>query len=521
MRSAGLSRSEATGPGPADDDAPVSRTTWVFGDQLNRGIGALAQADPDDGTILLVESRALLDAAKHRQRGHLVLASMRRFAAELTDAGFTVDVRQADTLAHGLAAHRAQRRPAEVVATEPLSWDARHHLARLDVEQVRSNQFLCHESDFAAWAGDRGDRRLVMEDFYRWQRRRLGYLMDGDQPAEGRWNLDAENRERPPKGDDRAEGWPRPVTSRLDQVDHEAVADLGDAAFGAPPDGWWPTSRRQALARLRHVVTEVLPRFGPHEDAMLTDCPQMAHTLLSAPLNIGLLLPGEVADAAEAAYRAGHVPLASAEGFIRQVIGWREYVWGVYWLWMPEYRDVNALGADRALPPAFTSAETDMACVRAALEGVRDHGWVHHIQRLMVLANLCTLAGVEPRAVVRWMTDSFVDGQEWVMLPNVLGMGLHADGGRMATKAYVSGGAYIDRMSDHCRGCRFDPSRRTGEDACPFTTLYWDFLARHRDQLADNRRMARPLAGLDRLSDLAEVRVRATEVCDALDAGRL
>ncbi len=503
----------------------MSRTIWVFGDQLNRRIGALADADPDDDRILLVESRRLLDAAKHRQRGHMVLTAMRRFALELERAGFTVDVRQADTLAAGLAAHRARYRATDVVATEPLSWRARRVLDAHDVEQVRSDQFLCHEDDFAAWARDRGDRRLVMDGFYRWQRERLGYLMDGDRPAGGRWSFDAENREPPPKGADRAEGWPRPVTSTLDELDAAALADLGPAAFGAPPDGWWPTSRRQALARLRHAVEEVLPRFGPHEDAMLGAVPQMAHTLLSAPLNIGLLLPGEVADAAEEAYRAGTVPLASAEGFIRQVIGWREYVWGLYWLWMPDGWDVNALRAQRSLPPAFTASDPDeathMECLRVALTGVRDHGWVHHIQRLMVLANLSTLAGIRPQEVVRWMTDSFVDGQEWVMLPNVLGMGMHADGGRMATKPYVSGGAYINRMSDHCRDCRYDPKRRTGDDACPFTTLYWDFLDRHRRTFAGNNRMAQPLRGLDRLGDLPAVRVRADEVRSLLAVGEL
>lgn len=503
----------------------MSRTIWVFGDQLNRRVGALADADPGSDRILLVESRRLLDAAKHRQRGHMVLTALRRFATELEGAGFTVDVRRADTLADGLAAHRARYRAAEVVATEPLSWDARRMLEAHDVAQVRSNQFLCHEDDFARWARGRGDRRLVMDGFYRWQRERLGYLMDGDRPAGGRWSYDAENREPPPKGPDRDQGWPRPVTSTLDEVDAAALADLGPSAFGAPPDGWWPTSRRQALARLRHAVREILPRFGPHEDAMLGAVPQMAHTLLSAPLNIGLLLPDEVADAAEEAYRDGAVPLASAEGFVRQVIGWREYVWGLYWLWMPDYRDVNVLRGEDPLPPAFTASDVDaathMECVRVALGGVRDHGWVHHIQRLMVLANLCTLAGVRPQVVVRWMTDSFVDGQEWVMLPNVLGMGMHADGGRMATKPYVSGGAYINRMSDHCRDCRYDPKQRTGDDACPYTSLYWDFLARHRRRFAGNPRMAQPVRGLDRLSDLEEVRERAVEVRALLRAGDL
>lgn len=299
------------------------------------------------------------------------------------------------------------------------------------------------------------------------------------------------------------------------------LATLPDCCWGAPPDGTWATSRAGALRRLDHAVQHVLPHFGPHEDAMLTSSWQMAHTLLSPYLNLGLLLPGEVCDAVDAAYRSGDVPIASAEGFIRQVIGWREYVWGRYWQWMPSYREANELGAIRDLPPAFTVAPTRMRCVEHVVGSVHEHGWAHHIQRLMVLGNLSLTAGVEPRQLTDWMWRAFVDGAEWVMLPNVVGMALHADGGRMATKPYASGGAYIDRMSDYCGGCHYDRTKRTGERACPFTTLYWDFLDRHHEVLGRNPRVARQVRARERLSDLPDVRRRAAEVLDLLDRGEL
>jgi len=497
----------------------VSATVWVLGDQLNRRIGALAAAEPGEAQVLLVESRSKLDGRRHRQRTHLVVAAMRRFAAELRATGFEVDLRSAPTLAAGLAAHRREHRSTEVVATEPNSWRARELLEREGVATVASNQFLCHPSEFDAWADGRAGRRLRMEDFYRWQRTRLGYLMDGDGPTGGRWNFDDQNRQPPPKA---GNPWPAPIRSTLDQLDHDVLAAIGPDGFGHDPQGWWPTSRCQALARLRHAVDVVLPQFGPHEDVIVERSWHVAHTLLSPALNIGLLLPDEVADAAEAAYRDGRVPVASAEGFIRQVIGWREYVWGTYWRSMPGYADRNALGAHDPLPAAFRDAtKTDMRCVSHAVHDLHERGWLHHIQRLMVLANLCTLAGVEPPEVVAWMTDSFVDGDEWVMLPNLIGMGLHADGGEMATKPYVSGGRYLDRMADHCKACRFNPTKRVGDDACPYTTLYWDFLDRHRDRFATNARMAQAVRGLDRLADLPEVRLRATAVRDGLRLGTI
>ena len=441
---------------------------------------------------------------------------MRRFVGQLRAEGFVVDHRMAPTIVDGVRAHLAEVAPTELQVTEPNSRAARHLAAGLGATQVRSNQFLCHEREFADWA--HGRTSLRMEDFYRHQRTRLGYLMDGDEPAGGRWNFDADNRERPPKD---GRSWPEPVRTPLDQLDREVIASLPDSCWGAEPDGTWPTSRHEATQRLRHAIDVVLPRFGPHEDAMLSTSWHLAHTLLSPALNLGLLHPREVCDEIEVAYRSGAVPIASAEGLLRQIIGWREYVWGVYWLWGPEYGDMNELGATRSLPPVYTGAPTSMRCVEHTMAALHDHGWTHHIQRLMVLGNLALLSGVRPAELTEWMSVGFVDGAEWVMLPNVVGMALHADGGMMATKPYAAGGAYIHRMSDYCGPCRYDRAKRTGPDACPFTTLYWDFIARHAERFGRNARMAQPVRGAQRLGDLEAVRETAVELLGRLDAGDL
>jgi deoxyribodipyrimidine photolyase-related protein len=496
-----------------------STTVWVLGDQLGRHLTAMAGAQPDTHRVLLVESTAKLASKRwHLQRAHLVIAGMRRFAAELADAGFEVHHLRATSLAAGLAAHRARFPDDEVVATEPASRDGLRLLHELDVRCLPTNQFLCHPDEFAAWAA--GRRSFTMEHFYRWQRRRLDVLMEPDgEPAGGRWNFDADNRQPPPK--DGVDHWPPPLRDPLDELDRQVIDELRPHCWGAEPDGTWATSRAGALRRLDHFVQHVLPGFGPHEDAMTTASWQVGHSLLSPYLNLGMLSPAEVVTTVHDAYRAGGVPIASAEGFLRQVIGWREYVWGLYWLWGADYADGNALDAHRALPPVFTGAPTEMRCVDHTLTTLFEHGWVHHIQRLMVLGNLALLAGVSPQALTRWMWAGFVDGAEWVMVPNVVGMALHADGGRMATKPYAAGGAYIDRMSDYCRGCRFDRTRRTGPDACPFTTLYWDFLARHEERFARNPRVAQQVRAAQRLSDLPDVRERAVEVLGRLDRGEL
>jgi deoxyribodipyrimidine photolyase-related protein len=506
-------------PAPVPGDVP---TVWVLGDQLSRSSGALADRAPGDCRVLLVESAALISSRRwHRQRLHLVLSAMAHFAAELRAEGFDVDHRRSDTLQLGLRDHVEEFGVGTVVATEPTSWDARLLLERLGVELHRSDQFLCHYDEFAQWASDRS--RLTMEDFYRWQRVRLGILVDdgpeGPRPVGGRWNFDRDNREPPPR-DGRA--WPPITRFHLDELDRDVIERLPPTAFGRDPDGTWPVTRAQALTRLGEFIDHGLAAFGPHEDAMLRGEWKLAHSVLASSMNIGLLHPGEIVEAAETAYRDGDAALSSVEGFIRQVIGWREYVWGVYWLWMPGYRGHNALGATRPVPPAFTgAARTEMACVASVVGHVTDHGYAHHIERLMVLGNLALTAGVDPWAMTEWMRASFVDGAEWVMLPHVIGMALFADGGMMATKPYASGGAYINKMSDSCRACRFDPKQRVGPDACPYTTLYWDFLARNADTLRTNHRMARPLAAMRKLSDLPAVREHAVEILDRLDRGDL
>lgn len=501
------------------------RTVWVWGDQLNRDLAHLRDTDPSETRVLLVVSQAKLAERRwHRQKAHLVVSAMRHFAAELEDAGYRVDLRRADSMRAGFTAHVAEHAPDEVRVMEPASLPGHALLADLDVEVVDNDHFTCHWRDFDAWAGDR--ERLRMEDFYRWRRAATGYLMDGDEPAGGRWNFDHDNREAPDAAlRDRLASRPAPVRSELDDLDRDTLTGgwLPDGLPGADPDGTWPTTRRRALARLRRFVADDLPRFGDHQDAMVAGEPWLHHARLSPALNLGLLHPGEVLDAVEDAYRSGEVPINAAEGFVRQVLGWREFVWGVYHRWMPGYRRSNHLRADRDVPPAFTGeAPTEMACVADTVAQIDRHGYAHHIQRLMVLANLATSSGVHPGRFTDWMHGAFVDAYDWVMVPNVLGMGTFADGGRMSTKPYLSGGAYVSRMSDgYCDGCRFDPKRRVGDDACPFTTLYWDALDRHRSRLGDNHRLRNPYATLDRLTDLDEVRGRAREVRRRLADGDL
>jgi len=489
------------------------QTVWVFGDQLNRNIGAMANAEPANSRVLMIESAATNGRAFHRQRLHLVLTAMRRFATELRVEGFDVDYRRAPSFRRGFEEHHREYEPDAVTSTEPNSRKHRALAAALGVHTTKSNQFLTHPEVFAEWAGTR--QRLRLEDFYRWQRKRLGYLLDTDgEPAGGRWNYDHDNREPPPSDGE----WQTPLSSPMDAVDREVFDSV--SGVGRDPVGWWPTSRAAALARLEHFVDSGLSGFGRHEDAMTTQSWHLAHSLLSPALNLGLLLPDEVCDAVETAYRAGDVPISSAEGFIRQVIGWREFVWGIYWLW-PDQRDENIFAHHRPLPPSWDGAPTDMLCVAEAIDGLEKRAWIHHIQRLMVLSNFANLYGMEPHLVHDWMRERYIDGADWVMGPNVYGMGLWSDGGRMATKPYVSGGAYINRMSDYCGECRFNPRKRIGHDACPFTTLYWDFLARHEETLRSNHRLARQYAAMKRLEDLPQVRQRAAEVVAGIEEGTL
>ena len=494
-------------------------TIWVFGDQLNRSIGALSGATPLTHRVLLIESTSKITSRKwHIQRVHFIVASMRKFANELRTEGFHVDYRYAGSMAQGVAEHVREFAPPEIVATEPNSYAARLLVAELGVRTVPSNQFLCHPSEFQGFLGTR--KSIKMEDFYRWQRKQLNVLMDGNEPTGGRWNFDEENRQPPPKtGHDR---WPEPERFELDELDRAVIESVQKHCFGKLSDGQWATTRDGALERLRFFVKHVLPMFGEHEDAMLTSNWHLAHSLLSPYLNIGLLLPGEVVEAAQSAFRDGGVPLNSAEGFIRQIIGWREYIWNCYWQWMPEYAHMNVLSADVDLPPMFTDpAKTSMACMKSVLSGVNERAYSHHIERLMVLGNFALIAGISPQQLTRWMWNSYIDAAEWVMVPNVVGMSQYADGGMLATKPYASGGAYIDRMSDHCKGCVYDRKKRTGDDACPFTVLYWDFFLRHQERFVKNPRVARQVRAAQQLQDREELQVVAVLMMKKLSEGTL
>jgi deoxyribodipyrimidine photolyase-related protein len=500
-------------------------TVWVWGDQLNRDLVHLRGRDPGRTRVLMVVSdRKLTERPWHQQKVHLVLTAMRRFAGELAAEGFAIDLRRAPSMRAGLEAHVDAFDPGEVVAMEPASLAGTRTLTGLGIGMLANDHFMCHWNDFATFAAGRG--RTTMEDFYRWRRGVSGWLMDGEEPVGGRFNLDAENR-RPPHAGLAAEAAAVPPV--IDPVDATVLEPgagwLPEAMMlhGAPPDGTWATSRTEALARLDRFVTQVLPRFGDHQDAMVAGAWYLNHSLLSHALNLGLLHPREVCEAVIARYDAGDAPLNAVEGFVRQILGWREYLWGVYRTAPDGYRERNALAADLPLPPVFTGeASTHMRCVSDTLRSIDEHAYAHHIQRLMVLTNLATSAGIDPAAFTDWMHGSFIDAFDWVMVPNVIGMGLFADGGMVATKPYVSGGAYLDRMSrDYCNDCRYDRSKRTGDDACPFTTLYWDVLDRNRVQLRGNHRLARAYAGLDRLGDLEAVRARALEVRSMLTDGTL
>jgi deoxyribodipyrimidine photolyase-related protein len=482
-------------------------TAWVLGDQLSLDNPALEGAD----RVLLVQSTAAMSARRfHRQKLHLVLVAMRHFADDLRERGVAVDFVEADTFAAGLARHREHAHPDRVRLLAPHSAGGRRSLARLEgVELVEDSLFLTDPKQFAEWAD--GRRSLRMEPFYREQRRRLDVLMDGGEPCGGRWNFDADNREAPPKQGSLLEQIPATYRSRQSEHDHTVRRELdrlGIETWGEDGPRRWPASRAQARRALKRFVAEALPGFGPHQDAMIGGERTLWHSLLSSSLNLGLLSPLEVVEAAEDAYRGGDAPLQSVEGFIRQVIGWREYVWCLYWYRQDRWASMNALGAGGQLPEVLDTGETEMACLADAVGGLRATGYAHHIERLMLFGNLVLLCGTEPQVALDWYHRAFIDGYAWVMAPNVLGMATWADGGEMMTKPYAASGRYVERMSTYCAECRYSPGTRTGEDACPFTTLYWDFLGRHRRTLAANHRMGPVLHNLDRIPDAERRRIR-------------
>lgn len=481
-------------------------------DHLNSNYGALKHADKKHDVVVLIESKRMLTGRNwNKHRLHFLVSSARHFAKDLEKQGHRVLYLQAADTPTGIKRAMKETGIKMVVSAEPSSFTQTKQFAELGVEFVENDFFLTPRKLFADWANSQ--KTFVMENFYRKQRVRLDVLMEGSLPIGGSWNFDADNRLPPPKN----YSWPEYQSFELDEIDLAVAKELD-----MEPTGLWATTRSGALRRLKDFLANHFANFGPYEDAVTTESWSLHHSLLSPYLNNGLLHAGEVVSAAIKRFEKGDIPIASAEGFIRQIIGWREYINGMYWFLGEDYRHQNGLKANRKLLPLFVdSSKTKMNCVSSEVSAIHERAWTHHIPRLMILSNLALLTGTNPQQFLDWMREQFVDASEWVMVPNVIGMGVHADSGRLMTKPYAAGGAYISRMTNYCKGCQFDPKLRVGEKACPFTTLYWDFLDRHAAEFSKNHRMFQQLNGLKRLADLPELRVRAKEVLTGLEKGTI
>ncbi len=492
----------------------------VLGDQLDLDAAAFDGFDTALDAVWMAE---VAEESTHvwssKPRTVIFLAAMRHFALALQAAGRALHYTRMEvpgnrgSLAAQLQADVASLKPTRLVMTAPGDWRvlqaikavATAHRMPLDIREDR--HFFCTIGDFAAHA--QGRKALRMEYFYREQRKRHEVLMQGGEPLGGQWNFDADNREA--FGATGPGAVPPRTAFEPDALTRDVIA-LVNTRFADHPgrlDSFcWPVTRVQALQTLQAFIEERLPLFGRYQDAMWPGDPWLYHAHLSAALNLKLLNPREVVAAAEAAHHRGHAPLASVEGFIRQILGWREYVRGIYWTQMPAYLERNALEARENLPAWYWTGETDMACLRDALAQTLEYGYANHIQRLMVTGLYALMLGVQPKQVHAWYLAVYVDAVEWVELPNTLGMSQYADGGVMGSKPYIATGKYIQRMSPHCKGCRYDPAQRSGDNACPFTTLYWDFLMRHEAALAKNPRMALQVKNVARMTDAQKQAVK-------------
>lgn len=503
----------------------------VLGDQLDIDSTVFEDFDPDCDAVWMAEvAHEATQVWSTRARIALFLAAMRHFRDALRARGWRVVYRALDEHAHptleaALAADLAQLQPQRVIAVRPGEWRLAQALpavcraAGVPWSERPDTHFYCNPHDFADWA--KGRKELRLEFFYRWLRKREDVLMENGNPVGGRWNFDAENRGSFGK---RGPGLlPKPSAFPPDAITREVIA-LVESRFASHPGTLaafdWPLTAAQAALAMEDFISHRLPAFGEYQDAMWQDEPWLYHSRLSAAMNLKLISPRQVVAAAVQAYRRGHAPIEAVEGFVRQILGWREYVRGVYWLRMPGFLNDNALGANAPLPAFYWTADTDMACLRDALKQTLDLGYAHHIQRLMVTGLFALLLGVRPREIHAWYLAVYVDAVEWVELPNVLGMSQYADGGRMVSKPYAASGKYIQRMSNHCSGCRFDPGEAVGPKACPFTTLYWDFLDRHAERFRDHPRAGMQWRNLDRLpaERLQAIRAQAAQLREALAA---
>lgn len=510
---------------------PCRHLLLILGDQLDEDSSAFIDIDPERDVVLMVEAfEESTHVASHKVRTALFLSAMRHFAQSLENRGFQVHYRALNkegdaSLAAGLQAALLQFKPQRVVGIEPGDLRVRAALEtvctqhQVVLEWREDRHFLCSPLEFRQWAGKSSNLR--MEFFYRRMRQRHKILMDGDEPTGGQWNFDAENR----KGFGRAgpQALPQPQVFENDAITRD-VLDLVEAHFAHNPGSLahfnWPVTRPQALHALQDFIEHRLPLFGQHQDAMWTGMAFGWHALLSSALNLKLLNPLEVVHAAEQAYRARDLPLASVEGFIRQVLGWREFMRGVYFLDMPALKEANHYGHERALPSWYWTAQTKMNCMRESVGQTLAHGYSHHIQRLMITGMFGVMAEIKPQAMCDWYLGMYIDAIEWVELPNTAGMALFANGGRFTSKPYVASGAYVKRMSNYCSGCAYKPDEKTGSAACPMTTLYWNFLDKHESDFGANPRTALMVKNLQRLPDAERqaLRERAAQMLDNLDA---
>lgn len=488
----------------------MSSLRVILGDQLSETLTNLQACDKSKDTILMCEVWDETQYVKHHKKKIAFLFSaMRHFARHLQEQGYSViytkldDPDNAGSFRGEVQRAIAKLQPHNVVVTHPgeyrvlMDIDGWQEHFGLPVEILPDDRFLCTPKQFKEWC--QGRRQLRMEYFYREMRKHLNILMDGNAPVGGAWNFDAENRKPPTQGLEIA----APCTHQQDAITREVmdlVANRFPDHFGDLEPFYFAVTRSQALRVLQQFIDQRLLHFGDYQDAMLEGEPWMFHSHISFYLNIGLLSPLECVQAAESAYRQQRAPLNAVEGFIRQIIGWREYVRGIYWLSMPEYAQRNFFRARRRLPDFYWTADTEMNCLHQCVSETRQHAYAHHIQRLMVLGNFALLAGIDPEEVNEWFLIVYADAYEWVELPNVTGMILFADGGRLASKPYAAGGSYINKMSNYCKGCRYHVSEKNGPNACPFNYLYWDFLARNRDRLQSNHRLGMIYKTYDRMS---------------------
>ena len=503
----------------------------LLGDQLSLNSAALAEFDPAQDAVLMIEAPSEATVVwSHKARIVMFLSAMRHFAEDVRARGWSLDyVALTDqgqkTFAERLAEAVARHRPKALKVLEAGEYRMQSLIASacqtagIACHWVDDTHFMCSRNEFAAWAKNK--RELRMEFFYREMRKRHHVLMQGAEPVGGQWNFDQDNRSSYPKKTGPGD-IPLPAAFAPDAITSEVIAEVEQHFPDHPGTArhfFWPVTRVQALTALENFIRLRLPNFGKYQDAMWTNTPAGWHSLLSAALNLHLLDPREVIAAAEQAYRDGRAPLEAVEGFIRQILGWREFIRGVYWLDMPAMREANHYGHQRDLPRWFWTGETHMACVRDCLQQTLAYGYAHHIQRLMVTGNFALLAEVSPQQVEDWYLAIYVDAVEWVELPNTAGMALHACGPRFTSKPYVASGAYIHRQSNYCSGCRYDPAQRSGERACPFTTLYWHFIERHEKALTSNPRTALMAKNLNRLSEAerAAIRQQAARMLSQLD----